>query len=72
MNAYTDWLASVKALLTHPDAINCTLYPDDRVLMAWHESGKSVEDTAKDLNERYRHGYNSESEIARTILAPTE
>lgn len=54
---YTEWLASVKALLSHQDAIKCTLFADDRVLVAWYEQGKGAEEAAKELNERYRRKY---------------
>mgnify|MGYP006921461220 CR=1 FL=1 len=70
MTAYTDRLDSVKALLSHLDAINCVI--DDSIPEVWHESGDSAEDAATELNERHRRGYNSESEIAQTILASTE
>jgi len=52
MTTYTDWLASVKALLSHPDAINCVI--DDSLPEVWHESGDSAEDAATELNERHR------------------
>ena len=70
MTAYTDWLASVKALLSHPDAINCVI--DNNILELWHEVLYTAEDAAIELNQRYRRGYEAESEIARTILASTE
>lgn len=57
MITYTDWLVSVKALLTHPDAIKCTFFADDSILMAWHERGDSTEKVSQELNERYRRGY---------------
>ena len=68
---YPDWLASVKALLAHPDAINCTLFADDRVLVAWHKRGDSVEATAKELNERYRRRY-VDAIVVPSVFAPTE
>lgn len=60
------------------------LFADDRVLVAWHERGDSVEATAKELNERYRRGYNDKEstrqlreemkliESTISIFAPTE
>lgn len=68
---YFDWLDSVKALLTHPDAIKCTLFADDRVLVAWHESGKGVEEAAKELNERYRRKY-IDAIVVPYTFAPAE
>lgn len=70
MSNYTEWLANVQALLSHPDAINCTL--DDGVLLLWYENGDSEEDTATELNRRYRRGYNADSELAGTDLARSE
>ena len=70
MTAYTDWLASVKALLTHPDAIKCVI--DDSVLGMWHESGNNEEGVATELNQRYRRGYEAETELAGTSLASAE
>ena len=70
MTTYTDWLASVKALLAHPDAINCVI--DDKVLMLWHETGDTADMVASRLNQRYRRGYEAETELGGTSFAPTE
>lgn len=68
---YTDWLANVQALLTHPDAIKCTLFADDRVLVAWYERGKGAEEAAQELNERYRRKY-IDAIVVPFIFASTE
>lgn len=70
MTTYTDWLASVKTLLAHPDAIKCVI--DDKVLMLWHETGDTAKQVASRLNQRYQRGYEAETELAGTSLAPAE
>lgn len=70
MTSYTEWLASVKALLSHTDAINCVV--DDSIPELWYEDGDSEEDAATELNQRYRRGYDAGNELAGTNLAKSE
>lgn len=55
--AYQFWLASVKMRLVHPDAIQCTVAPDEDVLIEWHRHRFSAKGVAKQLNDRYESGY---------------
>lgn len=50
--SYDSWLAQVRQLLWHPDAINCTA--DPRTLEFWHKAGFSPTKVATRLNWRWR------------------
>lgn len=67
MTNYTEWLAKLRALLPHSDAINCVV--DDSIPELWYENGDSEEDAATELNRRYRRGYDAGNELAGTDLA---
>lgn len=56
-SAYQFWLASVKMRLVHPDAIQCTVAPDESVLIEWHRHRFSARGVAQELNKRYEGGY---------------